>query len=117
MPLSGADKQREEDEDDTAPPERCAPAAESLQPTTVKEMKEMFLRLGFSHTVAMKLVDDQGIDFPWTLASLSDKDIAAICNVIRRPHGLVSGKMPDRGDQISILATRILSSQHLHSKQ
>ena len=38
----------------------------------VKEMEAMFLRLGLSQTVAMKLVYDQGIYSPWTFASLSD---------------------------------------------
>ena len=36
----------------------------------------MFLRLGFTQTVTMKLVYDQGINSPWYLASLSDEDIA-----------------------------------------
>ena len=68
----------------------------------------MLLRLGFSQTVAMKLVDEQGIDSPWTLDSLSDEDIAATCNMIGRPGGLVSGMTPDRGNQISILAVKNL---------
>ena len=58
--------------------------------------------------MVQKLVDDQGIDFPWTLTSLSGKDITAICNVIRKPGGMVSGKMPDRGNQISFLVTKNL---------
>ena len=45
----------------------------------------------------MKLVDDQGIVSPWTLASLYDEDIITICNMIFRPGGLVSGKTPDKG--------------------
>ena len=68
----------------------------------------MFLRLGFSQTVAMKLVDGQGIGSPWTLASLSDEDIATICDVIHRPSGLVSWKTPDRGNQIFVLAKKNL---------
>ena len=48
------------------------------------------------------------IDSLWTLASLSEENIAAICNVIHRPHGLVSGKTPDRGSQISVLAIKNL---------
>ena len=67
-------------------------------------MEDMFLRLGSSQTVAMKLVDDQGIDSLRILASLSDKDITDICNVIHRPGRLVRGKTPDRGNQLSILA-------------
>ena len=37
-----------------------------------------------------------------TLARLTDNKIVAICDVIRRPSGLVSGKTSGRGDQISI---------------
>ena len=69
-----------------------------------QKMEEMFLRLGFSQTVAMKIVDDQGKDSPWTLTILSDEDIVAICDMIRRPGDIVSGKTPDRRNQISVLA-------------
>ena len=103
---SGPHKQKEEDVDDTASPARCMPDRESLPLTIIKEMEEMFLRIGFSQTVAMKLVGDQGIDSPLILASLSDEDITTICNVIRRPGGLVSRKLPDRGIQISILVVK-----------
>ena len=106
--MSEASKQKEGKEEDTAPPTSHAPAAESLPPTVVEEMEEMLLRLDFSQTVAMKLVNDQWIDSPWTLASLSDKDIAIISNVIRRLGGLVSRKKPDRGNQISILGAKNL---------
>ena len=87
-----------------APLERCTLATQSLPPTFMKEMEEMFLRLGFSQTVAMKLGDDQGLESSWTLASLSEKDIATICYVIDRLSGLVSGKTPGRGNRISFLA-------------
>ena len=50
-----------------------------MPPLTIEdEMQEMFLILGFSLMVAKKLVEDQGIDSPWTLASLSDENITAI---------------------------------------
>ena len=57
---------------------RCTPATEKMLLTTVREMEEMFLRLGFSQTVAQKLVQDQGMDSPHTPASFSDEDITAI---------------------------------------
>ena len=67
-------------------------------PNVKQLMERMFLRLCFSQTVARKLKEDQGVDSPWTLASLSDKDIATIYDVICRFNGLVSGKTPDRGN-------------------
>ena len=73
--LSEANKQKEEDVTKTVQLVRCTLAAPSLPPMIIKEMEEMFLRLGFSQTVAMKLVDDQGIDSPQTLANLSNEDI------------------------------------------
>ena len=83
-------------------------AAQSLPPTIIVEIEEIFLRLGFSQAMVLKLVDDQEIDSPWTLASLSDENIAAICNMIYRHSGLVSGKTPDRCNQISVLVTKNL---------
>ena len=56
----------------------------------------------------LKLLDDQGIDSPQTLASLSDEDIATICNMICRPGRLVGGKTLDRGNQISFLTAKNL---------
>ena len=106
--MSKANKQKEENVAETVPPVRHAPATESLSPTIIKEREEMFLRLGFSQTVAIKLVDDKGIDFPQILANLSDEDIPTICNVINRSSRLVSEKTPDRGNKISILATKNL---------
>ena len=41
-------------------------------------------------------------------SSISNEYIAAICNVIIRPGGVVGGRMPDRRDQISILAAKTL---------
>ena len=82
--MSEGIKWKEKDEDDTAPLVKCAPATESAPPTIIKEIIEMFLRLGFSQTVAMMPVDDQGIYLPQTLASLSDDKIATICYAIKR---------------------------------
>ena len=76
---------------------RHALAAESLPPTIIEEMEEMFLGLGFSETVAQKLVNDHVIDSPLTQASISDDNITAICVLIRKPGGLVSSKKLDRG--------------------
>ena len=82
--LSEANKQKEEEKAAMASLVSCTQAAPSPPPTIIQEMEVIFLRLGFSQTVAMKLVDDQGINSPWTLASLSDEDIATIFDVICR---------------------------------
>ena len=82
--LKKANKEKEEKEVVTVTLGWCAPAAESLPLSIIKEMEDMFLRLGFSPTVAQKLVDDQRICFPWTLARLSDEIITVICDVFRR---------------------------------
>ena len=63
-------------------PVTCAPALPSPPPIIVKEMEEMFLRLGFSKAVVLKLVDDQGINSQQTLASLYDEYIATVSNMI-----------------------------------
>ena len=90
---------------------RHALAAESTPLTIVKEMEEMFLRLGFNQTVAQKLVEDQGIDSQWTLACFSDEDITTICDVMRRSEGLVGRRTPERGDQVSMLSWKTSSLQ------
>ena len=70
---------------------------------TVKQWRErMFLRLCFSQTVATKLEEDQGIYSPWTLASLFDETIATVHDMFCRFIGLVSGKTPDKGNQITV---------------
>ena len=101
---SGANEQKEEDEVETVLLARCVLAMKSLPPTLSK--KQIFLRLGFSQTVTQKLMDDQWIDYPWTLASLSDEDIAAIFDMIKRTDDLVSSKTPNRGNLMFILAAR-----------
>ena len=67
--LREANKQKEEDEAVQVLPVVHALVMPSLPPTIVKEMEEIILRLGFSQAVVLKLVDDQGIDSPGTLAS------------------------------------------------
>ena len=66
-----------------------SPAVEHLPP--------MFLRLCFSQMVAEKLTDDHGIDLQWTLASLSDRDIVMIFEVIRKPNIFVGERMLEEG--------------------
>ena len=105
---SGTNKDKEENKVVTVMLGRCAPAPKSLPLIIIKEMEEMFLRLGFSETVAQKLAKDQGIDSPCALANLSNEDSTAICDIIRRPGYLVGWKTQDKWDQISILVAKNL---------
>ena len=105
---SGANEQKEEDKVEIVLLAWWMTATESPPLNIIKEMEEMFLRLAFSQTVSIKLVVDQGIDSPWTLASLSDEDIVIVCNVSKRTGGLAGSKMPDWENQISILAAKNL---------
>ena len=65
--------------------------------------------------VGVKLVEDKGMYVPEILSSLSDDKIASICDSIIRAYGLVRGKMPDRGNQISAMMEKTSSSLYLHS--
>ena len=62
--LSGPDKQKEEDVVETVLLAKSVQATECPLMTIIKEMEEMFSWLGFSQTIAIKLVDDQVIDSP-----------------------------------------------------
>ena len=64
------DEENEEDEEDVATVVLGChiPATKRPPPITRGDMQEMFFRLG-----TQKLVEDQGMDFPWTLASLFDE--------------------------------------------
>ena len=115
--LSKANKHKEEDKAATVPPARCTLAAPSPPPTNAKEMEEMFIRLVFSQAVILKLVDDQGIDSPQTLGSLSDEDIFIICKIIQWPGDLASsGKVPDRGESDLCPGQKISNLWHSCSK-
>ena len=87
---------------------RCAPATESMPQIINEEMEEMLLRLGFSKMVAQKLLENQGIYSPWTLASLFNEDTTVICDIIRRPGGMMGRRTQDRGNQISVLVAKNL---------
>ena len=61
---NGADEEKEEEKVATVVLGYFIPTVE-IPPLVIKdEMQEMFLRLGFSQTIAQKLVEDQGISSP-----------------------------------------------------
>ena len=54
------------------------------------------------------LVEDHGIDYPGKLVSLSDDNITAICDEIRRTGGLVSRSMLNRHEKMFVLVAENL---------
>ena len=115
-PPSGANKEKEKEEAVTVTLGRHAPATESSSLTIIEEIEEMLLRLGFGQTVAQKLMDDQGIDSPWIIASFSHEDITSICNIIRRPRepDLHCGSKDLEACSVNVQVDRTLLQGQLH---
>ena len=64
----------------------------------------MYLWLGFSSEAARLLVREQGLDSPERQRVLIDKNVNDICNVVRKPGSKNTNGMPDRGQQVSVIA-------------
>ena len=50
------------------------------------------------------LVREQELDSPARLRVLTDKIVDDICNVMRKPGGKNANGMPNRGQQVSVIA-------------
>ena len=105
--LSGADEEQKGKEICIIMLYDCGPAIESPTLMIKDEMQVRFTRLLFSQTSTQELVEDQGADSPRALASLSDDNITAICDLIRKSGSIVSGKMTNMGNQIFTLAKNL----------
>jgi hypothetical protein len=68
----------------------------------------MYIQLGFTPKAAKLLIREQGLDSPERLQVLTDKNVDDICNVMRKPGGKIANGMPDRGQQVSIIAQKNL---------
>ena len=66
--------------------------------------QDMYVWLGFSPEVAKLLVREQGLDSPERLSVITDKNVDDICNVVRKPGGKNANGMPNRGQQVSVIA-------------
>ena len=67
-------------------------------------LHDMYMQLGFSPKAARLLVREQEIDSPDKLRVLTEKDADDICNVIRKPGGKNADRLPNRGQQVSVIA-------------
>ena len=57
----------------------------------------MYIQLGFSAEAARLLIRDKELDSPERLRVLTDKNVDAFCNVMRKPDGKNANGTPDRG--------------------
>ena len=58
----------------------------------------------FSPKAAKLLVREQGLNSPERLQVFIDKNVDDICNVMRKPCGKNANGMPERGQQVSVIA-------------
>ena len=71
--------------------------------------QDMHLQLRFSPEAARLLVREQGLDSPKRLGTLTDKNINDICNVMKKTGSKNANGMPDRGQQVSVIAQENLN--------
>ena len=63
-----------------------------------------YIQLGFSPKAVKLLFRVQGLDSLERLRALTDKNINDICNFTRKPGDKNSREMPNRGQQVSVIA-------------
>ena len=64
----------------------------------------MYTWLGFNPEGAKLFVREQGLDSPDRLRVLIDKNVDDICNVVSKPGSKKTDGMPDRGQQVLVIA-------------
>ena len=67
-------------------------------------LQDMYIQLGFSPKAAKLFIKEQGLNSPKRLRVLTDKNVDAICNVMRKLGDRNAGRMAKRGQQVSIRA-------------
>ena len=50
------------------------------------------------------LIREQGLDSPEKLSILTDKNVDDICNIVRKQGSKNADRMPDREQQVSVIA-------------
>ena len=68
------------------------------------KLQNIYIQLRFSSKAAMLLVREQGLDNPYRLRVLMDKNVDDICNVMRKPGKKNANRTPNRGLQVSVIA-------------
>ena len=70
-------------------------------------LQDRYLLLRFSSEATRLLDREQGLDSPEWLKVLIDKNVNDICNIVRKPGSKNANGMPDRGQQVSVIAQKI----------
>ena len=64
----------------------------------------MFIQIRFSPEAAKLLNSEQGLDSSERLRVLTDKNVNDNCNIVKKQGSKNADKMPDRGQQVSVIA-------------
>ena len=72
-------------------------------------LQDIYLWLRFSPKAAKLLAKEQGLDSPEWMRGLMDKNVDGICNVMRKPGGKNANRMPNWGQQVSVIAQENLN--------
>ena len=67
-------------------------------------LQDMYIWLGFSPNTAKLLFREQGLDSLERLQVLTDKNVDDIFNIRRKSGGKNANGMPDKGQQVSVIA-------------
>ena len=67
-------------------------------------LQDMYIWLEFSPKAAKLLIKKQGLDSHERLRVLIDKKVNYICNLVRNPGGKNADRMPNREQQVSVIA-------------
>ena len=67
-------------------------------------LHDIYLWDRFSPETAKLLIREQGLDRPERLRILTDKNVDDICNVMRKQGDKNANRMPNRGQQVSVIA-------------
>ena len=67
-------------------------------------LQDVYIWLGFSPEAAKLLIREQGLVSSESLRVFTSKNLHDICNVMKKPGGKNAEEMPNRGQQVSVMA-------------
>ena len=67
-------------------------------------LQDLYLWLGFSPKAARLLIREQELDIPDKLRVVMNKNVNDICNVMRKKDDKTANRLPNEGQQVSVIA-------------